>query len=421
MTVLLSGTLFAQELPRPSLARHSDNSHTLPTDYNIKLGPVLLNFNSSVEGEYNDNVGVSSTNQVSDFLLTPQIGMDASWPVSQLNTLTLTTSLGYTFYLFHPQYNTSQVIVSPNSRLSFDIYIEDFKINLHDDFSYQQDPISQSVLTNIVNFDRFTNDAGIGVTWDLNKIILGLNYDHLNFFAFDLQNINGSHASNPGALNYMADQISATAESHFSSTFIPGLEATASVRSYDDFSGGYDSYSVGPYLRVQVTDHIKAQFSAGFRESSTPTNNLSANQILQANTLQANTGGSTADSYYADLSLDQQVNTNYFHRLTVGHDLELDVLGNQSEVTSATYTSSWHVNNHVNLAFNLGYQNVEEQGGGLLNASSYNLFNFGAQASFPVTKKMSGSLFYQFNDKIADSSSQAYQSNVLGLILTYHF
>ena len=40
---LLSGSLFAQELPRPSMARE-ETKNTLPTDYNMKVGPVLLNF-----------------------------------------------------------------------------------------------------------------------------------------------------------------------------------------------------------------------------------------------------------------------------------------------------------------------------------------------------------------------------------------
>lgn len=387
----------------------------------MKVGPVLLNFNSSLEADFNDNIAVSSSGQVSDFLLTPEVGIDASWPVSQENTLSLTTSLGYTFYLFHPKYDTSQALVSPNSRLSFNIYTGDFKINLHDDFSYEQDPVTEAVLSNIVNFDRFSNDAGIGVTWDLNKVILNLNYDHINFFSFDLQNVNGTHASNPGALDYSADQVSASAEFHFSSTFITGLEATGSLRSYDQFSGDYDQFSVGPYVKVQVTDHIKAEASAGFQYASTPANDLTPNQILQPNSLQANSSSSSSDSYYADLSLEQKVNAYYFHRLALGHDLQLDILGDQSDSTYVNYTSSWKVNNHLNLAFTLGYQDVSESGGGLLDVASYNLLTFGAQANFPVTKRISGSVFYQFNDKFAAASDQSYEQNKLGMILTYHF
>jgi len=403
------------------MAHHDDQTHALPTDYNIKLGPVLFNFNSSLDGEYNDNVGLNRSGSVSDFLLTPEVGMDMSWPVSDVNTLSLATSLGYTFYLFHPQYNTSHVLVSPNSRLSFDVYTGDFKINFHDEFSYEQDPVSQAVLSNIVNFDRFTNVAGIGVIWDLNKVILSLNYDHINFYSFDLQNINGSHASNPGALNYSSDQVSASAELHFSSTFITGLESVASMRSYDQFSGAYETVTVGPFMKVQVTDHIKAEASAGFEYINSPTNSLAASQILQPNSFPISNAGSSSDSYYANLSLEQKVNAFYFHKVSLGHDLQLDLLGNQSDSTYLNYTSSWKVNNHLNIAFNLGLQNVDEGNGGLLGASSYNLFNAGAQANFPVTKNLSGAVFYQFNDKLADSSDQAYEQTKLGMILTYHF
>ncbi len=79
-------------------------------------------------------------------------------------------------------------MIAPDSVLSFDVYIGDFKINFHDQFSYQQDPASIGSLSNVVNFNRFQNIAGIGGVWDLNKLILTLSYDHINFFSDSLEN-----------------------------------------------------------------------------------------------------------------------------------------------------------------------------------------------------------------------------------------
>src|SRR5277367_1940914 len=93
--------------------------HALPTDYNMKLGPVLFNFNSSLEADYIDNIGLTSTGTKSDVTLTPEIGIGASWPITEMNTLSLGTSLGYTAYMIHPQYDTANILVSPNSRLAF--------------------------------------------------------------------------------------------------------------------------------------------------------------------------------------------------------------------------------------------------------------------------------------------------------------
>ena len=69
------------------------------------------------------------------------------------NTLRFSTSVGYQKYLIHPQYDTGSVMVSPDSELAFDVYVGDFKINFHDQFSVQQDPASIGSLNNVVNFN----------------------------------------------------------------------------------------------------------------------------------------------------------------------------------------------------------------------------------------------------------------------------
>jgi hypothetical protein len=166
---LLSISLsMAQELPRPSMARHEDNT-PLPTTYNMKVGPVLFDLTGSVDSEFNDNIGLNNTGAKSDFLITPEVGLGIRWPVTETNTLALTTSLGYTRYLIHPQFSSDNILVAPNSELSFDVFVGDFKFNFHDAFSYEQDPVNEGDFSNVVTFDRFDNDAGVAVIWDLNQ------------------------------------------------------------------------------------------------------------------------------------------------------------------------------------------------------------------------------------------------------------
>jgi hypothetical protein len=412
----------AQELPRPSMAREDEKDTSLPTTYNMKAGPVLLNFTGSVESDYVDNIGLTNNGAKSDFLITPEVGIEAQWPVTQVNTLSLSTSIGYTKYLIHPEFDTSHILVSPDSALSFDIYTGDFKINLHDSFSYQQDPTDEAALSDVVNFDRFENIAGAGVVWDLNKVILNLNYDHINFVSTGLQTFTGANLPDPGILDYSADQVSASAELHVSSTFIAGLEATASQRVYDDFTGDYDQLTAGPFFKVQITDHIKAQISGGWEYIDSPENSFQpfTGTGFVGPTVGPNYGGGADSSYYFNLTLDHEVNKYFLQRLSLGHELELGLLAEQSDVAYINYSASWHVNTHLNIALTLGYQDVSEQGG-FIDASSFDLFAAGVQANFPVTKSLSGALIYQFTDKMADDSDQSYEQNRVGLLLTYHF
>ena len=46
----------------------------------------------------------------------------------------------------------------------------DFRINIHDRISLQQDPIAEVALSNIADYGRFENTAGVSVLWDLNKV-----------------------------------------------------------------------------------------------------------------------------------------------------------------------------------------------------------------------------------------------------------
>jgi hypothetical protein len=396
-----------------------DEKNPLPTDYNIKAGPVLFNFTGSVEGDYNDNIGLVNSGAQSDFLITPEVGIEAQWPITQTNTLSLSTSLGYTRYLIHPQYDTSHLLVAPSSNVSFDIYTGNFKINIHDDFSYQQDPVQEAALSNVVNFDRFENIAGVSVLWDLNKVILTLNYDHIDFISTDLQTAGGAYINDPGALSYSADQVSGAAELHLSSTFVAGIEVAASERKYFQYDGDYDQLSAGPYLRVQVTDHIKAQLSGGYEYISTPGGNSFA-PILATGTITPGNGAGDDGSYYFNLTVDHELNKYFLERLAIGHELELDLVGQTSDVSYINYSASWKVNSHLNLSLDVGYQDVDEIGG-LIGATSFDLFSAALQANFPVTRSLSGSVIYQFTDKMADDSSQSFEQNRVGLLLTYHF
>jgi hypothetical protein len=394
--------------------------HTLPTDYNIKAGPVLLNFTGSVEADYIDNIALTSTGEKSDFTLTPLLGMAASWPVTESNTLSFGTSLGYTKYLFHPEYDTANILVAPDSRIAFDLYTGNFKFHFHDDFSLQQDPVNEAALSNIVNFGRFTNDAGVTMLWDLNRIVVNANYDHINFVSTQLQTINGNNLPNPNLLDYAADQVSAAIEGHMTSTLIGGIEGTASQRTYDHYTGNYDQWSVGPFAKIQVTQHVKVEASGGYQSVDSPNNFAGAGTFFAPNIIQPGTTGSNTNSYYFDVSVDHELNHYYLQRLSFGHNITLGLLGETSDCSYVYYTSSWKVNRKLNLAFNLSYQDVGETGG-LVAVSSYNYLSAGVQASFPLGRDLSSSIFYQFNDKFASQSDQGYEQNKLGLLLTYQF
>ena len=84
-----------------------------------------------------------TTEQQSDFIIRPQVNVNALWPITQLNTFKLDLGIGYAFYMDHSEYNTNGLLLTPGSQLAFDIFVGDFRINIHDRFSLEQDPVAE--------------------------------------------------------------------------------------------------------------------------------------------------------------------------------------------------------------------------------------------------------------------------------------
>src|SRR6266481_3817424 len=194
-------------LVRPQPKRRQDIEH-IP--YNLLLGPVRFRFSATFGVEYNDNINLSDegtavivtptgpvllrSQKEDDVILRPAINLDAIWPITQLNTLRLDLGLGYSIYAQHSNADTNGVLISPGSELAFDIFVGDFRINIHDRPSLQQDPITEGQVSNTFDYGRFENTGGVSVLWDLNKILLTLGYDHYTYIsttsAFDYLNRN---------------------------------------------------------------------------------------------------------------------------------------------------------------------------------------------------------------------------------------
>jgi hypothetical protein len=156
----------SQDAIRPSLAgeqtseaRRQDIEH-IP--YNLLVGPIRFRISASVGVEYNDNINLAQHDgKQDDVIIRPQVNFDAIWPITQLNTLRFDIGIGYSAYIQHSGNNTNGILVTPGSQLAFDIFVGDFRINIHDRMSLQEDPISEGQLSNTADYGRFENTAGI--------------------------------------------------------------------------------------------------------------------------------------------------------------------------------------------------------------------------------------------------------------------
>ncbi len=431
----LAGTARAQEASRPSMTRQRA-AQSIPTDYNVKVGPVNFRFNAALRSEYVDNVNLSSgrtTPLESDLIFNPQLGIAASWPITNLNTLRLQTTLGYTKYLAHPELDSSSVIVAPDSQLSLDLYSGDFRLNLHEQFSYQQDPLGDGTLSNVSRFGRFTNTVGATLLWDLRDLVLTLGYDHTNLITTGSTGGGGATTVNTSALDRTTDQISTSAFLNFTSAFTAGIEGTASSTRYpgaplNDSTG----YSVGPFLSAQLTRYTKLYLAGGFQSytsgngsaqndpTTLPGNAFSGlqNQRLSVSAPAPQRSGSS-HSYYANLTIAHRLNRFYSDRLSAGHESTVGLFSQRTETNFVNYSSAWQLNAYFSLSTALYFEDINETG--VSAAPPFTRFGAAFSTSYQFTKKLSGSLLYQFTNKTSTSLDQSYRQNRIALTLSYQF
>src|SRR5436190_15936423 len=121
LVLFASPIVRGQDAIRPSLAgEEAAEARRQSIDkipYNLQLGPMKLRFSATLGFEYNDNINLSedatalvpspfgpisiTTQKQSDFIIHPQLNINALWPITQLNTFRFDVGIAYAFYINH--------------------------------------------------------------------------------------------------------------------------------------------------------------------------------------------------------------------------------------------------------------------------------------------------------------------------------
>ena len=429
-----AGISRAQDAIRPSLAGEAaaearrQSIDKIP--YNLQLGPIKFRFSATMGIEYNDNINLAedssafflsptgpiliTTKPQSDVILRPQVNINALWPITQLNTLRLDLGVGYAIYLDHSNYNTNGVLLNPGSQIAFDIFVSDFRINIHDRFSLEQDPVAEVALSNVADYGRFQNTAGISVLWDLNQAVVTLGYDHYTFIstttAFDYLDRNAEIFS--GSIGFTP-----------TSTITVGVEGSF-VDTYYDQNVLNDSrnYSAGAFLETQLTSYLKLRVAGGYQN------------------IHFDSGGLVNDmhnlsDYYANALLSHRINAVLTQNLSVGHETQLGVNSNYVKLNYVRHTTTWNIFLHTLFSTELFYEDADDSGGsgilfapipGVPNINPFvaeHIHRYGGAVTlgYQLTPHVTLGLRYQYTQKDSDQPLRDYRQNRVALDGTYSF
>jgi hypothetical protein len=370
-------------------------------DYTFKNGDFRLLALPTVGFDWNDNVNLSKTNALDDFILKPAVGITASYPFSQRNLLYVDVSIGYDRYFNHPNLSSLDLNSSSGTGLSFDLGIKDVTLNFHDWISYVKDSAASATSpNNTSDFGTFQNTAGLSGTWDLNQVILTLGYDHQNVMA------TGSQFD---SLNHASEMLVARAGLRVHPKVTVGLESTAAFTTYEQaILNDNDAYTVGTYAEFRPGNAFTATVRGGYT-------------IYQFQQTSVSNQTANANSWYAGLNLTHQPRESIAYSLDAGHEVRLGVQSDLVEDWYVRPSITWKFIKNLNFVTGLFYEHGN-QGFSSVTGSPEKYDWYGGQLSLQQTlsRRLTLGLIYRYTARSSTVPNNEYKQNLVGLQLTYH-
>lgn len=427
--------LLAQEEARTSIASESAATANKKSDqlsrYNLRAGPVQFSVNPSLSTEFNDNILFSEKNRESDVIIYPQLGLSAYWPITQMNSLSLRMGVGTARYVDHSDMSTESLYVTPDTELAWNFFVKDFRINLHERFTYQDTLYNGPSFDNIMQmggssyygmnglggnnsgyggsmygvgglynlygqsrYARYENTAGLSVDWDLNNIVWTVGYDHHN-------TIPNSPAAEGTELS--SEQFYSRLTYIFNPQVKAGLETRVTINARDG-NGFNDSWTLGggPFVDTTLSSYLHFRVGGGYEE--------------YFYTSSANNG-----NVYAYAELTHTVNQYLSHTLVLNRQNRLGLNANNFEFTSIGHTATWNVVRNVSLTSRLMATFADEFGGDRQFDESTCFYLAGLSAGYQLTQRWGTSASYNYltSDSNMENRNASSHRVMLGVSYSY--
>lgn len=372
--------------------------------YNLLTGPVAWRFSSGLGLELNDNVRLQP-NAESDLVIRPSLDAEMHWPVTLKNSLDVSLGAGYSAYVQHQ--DLSQVFINPGSGISFDVYAGDFKINLHDRITITENAYENAGSGNNQNLVSLQNTIGVGVLWDLDKVVANLGYDHVNYVSL---------SQNQGEPDTASENIFGNAGIRIRPELMTGVEAGGTLINYSQSSTAQAlatpnavQWSAGLFGSAQISDYINARVDAGYT-------------VYTPDTTATNLVTQDSSGLYLSASLSHRVNQHVNYTLSVGRSTDLAAYGQAQSYYYVRLEPNWNFFKNYSISTPLSWQ----QGTRIYNTTAsssvdYAQYMLGLNVSRQLTQKLSVAASYQFVRQTSGQANLNYTDNIVSLNFTYQF
>jgi hypothetical protein len=364
--------------------------------YNLKAGKLRFLLDANLGVTLNDNINLVEDGGDGDITIDPSLTLRSMLPLTQLNALVFDLGVGYSKYIDNSQYD--RLVITPNTELAFDFFVKNVRLNVHDRFSYTEDPLEQGAISAEATFGGLSNSAGLGADWEVRPLRFSAGYDHYNFWSSDT-----TYEYLDRGTEYFVGRVGY----EVSPTFSTGIESTAGLTSYDqNVLNDNTSFSIGAF--------------AGWR----PSRFLTITPRVGYTLYTFDSGGSIGTSedvstYYFDVNVSHTISSKVSHSIEGGREVELGVNSDAQLNWYARYNISLRVLRGMEVDLPLYYQFNENATGQA--GEAYHRYGAGVRLRYPIARKILATAEYQFVHKDSDVVARDYSQNRLLLRATYRF
>jgi hypothetical protein len=363
-------------------------------DAPLRAGPMQLAVGTGLEAEWNDNVTISDADPLEDYILRPQLNLQAFWPMTEQLRLSFGVGVGYTIYL--QGHREDRLLLSPDSQLAFDMRFRDVLVTVYNQVRYQDDPISEPGLSEGREFAQLSNTAGARATWLLNDWRLQAGYSHFNFWSL---------TDSFRYLDRASDQVYVRVGLALAPSTQIGMESSGSVTRYDQsIRSDFLSASVGPFLEWRVTEHLELRLRGGYvhydfeeRAGAAPLEPL--------------------DTYYLGLAADHQLTRFLSHGVAATREVRVAIEAEYAEQFRAEYGVRWNLLEPVTVSTQVFYDHSREPRP--VQDERFHRVGGGLEVGYEVTDRIRAEVRYRFITRDSNLPGRNYAQNSVLLGLRY--
>ncbi len=395
---LVIGTAGAVLLAHPALAQH----------YNFKYGDLRMDLSAVFDTEFNDNISQSGVDPAPDIILKPGVLLRSDYRFSSVNNVSLVLGASYDKYLNNPQLDSSRnfATISPESELAFHVLVGDATIKVFDRFAYTIEPndaiavnpATGEVITNILDYARFNNTAGVTVDYNMNRLIPYFQFTRddvlpqSNQFDFTQRY---TYTATPG-FRYL-----------FSPTLIGGFFGSYAYNDYlVPYQNDSQSFSFGPTLQWQPLESVFISTRVYYTKF----------MFEQTGTNRDTSQPQTIDG---EISIGHQLTALYSHQITYGRSSPYGFIANTTDVDRVSYSFDWRAFTRTTLRGGVRMEHAEDSGGILPERSDRYGFSIGF--SYELGPKLTAGVDYDYSKKFSNIPQRTFDRNRVVLSLRYDF